>query len=123
VPSNPELLNDLQFTFYKAGSSHPTVDTDFDEHEFWATKGPIKWEKGTDEPVNNVGVLVVHPKTRRIETVQVAPEFQRQGVATALYDYAGRRLGEPPKHSSDRSDKGDAWAKSVGGPLPRRKKP
>lgn len=50
----------------------------------------------------------------------------RRGVATALWNEGHRLAGEnpgiaKPAHSADRTDEGDAWAKSVGGKLPRRK--
>lgn len=54
------------------------------------------------------------------------PEHTRQGVATSMWN-EGHRLAEQnarvpkPKHSSDRTAMGDAWAKSVGGRLPRKR--
>jgi len=63
---------------------------------------------------------------RELQGVQVVPQHQRQGIATGLWN-EGHRLAEEhgripsPKHSSDRTKAGDAWARSVGGRLPRRK--
>jgi GNAT superfamily N-acetyltransferase len=62
-----------------------------------------------------------------VRQITVAPEHQRQGIATALW-HEGHRLAAEnravpqPKHSADRTDSGDAWARSVGGKLPRRVK-
>jgi len=60
----------------------------------------------------------------KVQSIQVEPEHRRKGVATAMWEHA-QGLAEQgkvpkPKHSSDRSDQGDAWAKSVGGRRPRR---
>ena len=63
---------------------------------------------------------------REISLIGVPDEYQRQGVATALW-HEGHRLAKQtqsipqPKHSPDRTEKGDAWARSVGGRLPRRR--
>jgi GNAT superfamily N-acetyltransferase len=62
-----------------------------------------------------------------IINVEVPPEHQRKGVATALWN-EGHRLAETskripaPKHSTDRTNEGDAWARSVGGRIPRKKR-
>jgi hypothetical protein len=54
------------------------------------------------------------------------PNNTRKGIATAMWEH-GHRLAEEnaripkPKHSSDRTREGDAWARAVGGRLPRRK--
>ena len=62
---------------------------------------------------------------REVQSVDVVPDFRRQGVATAMWQEGHRMAGEvksipTPKHSSQRTNAGDAWAKSVGGRLPRR---
>ena len=62
---------------------------------------------------------------RAIRSIDTEPEYARQGVATAMWN-EGHRLAEQharipkPKHSTDRTDMGDKWAKAVGGRLPRR---
>lgn len=61
--------------------------------------------------------------SRGIGFVTASP--QRQGTGTALWNEGHRLASEnqripQPKHSSDRTNAGDAWAKSVGGRLPRR---
>ena len=63
---------------------------------------------------------------RGVHNIEVPTEHQRRGVATGLWNEA-HRLAEQnaripaPKHSADRTTEGDAWARSVGGRLPRRK--
>lgn len=64
--------------------------------------------------------------SKQIRNIEVPEQFQRQGVATSLWNEAQRLSSDnskipAPKHSSDRTDSGDAWARSVGGKLPRRK--
>jgi len=64
--------------------------------------------------------------SKGITGIEVPPDHQRKGIASAMWA-EGHRLAETergipaPKHSSDRTDAGDAWARSVGGRLPRRK--
>jgi len=57
-----------------------------------------------------------------VDWVEVDPSHQRQGLATKMWEHANEIGVRPsPKHSPDRTDKGDAWARAVGGRLPRRK--
>jgi len=92
-----------------------------------------KWEQQSvdyhhievhDSEGTQVGNLHWSKKTGQILDVRVAKEHRRQGVATAMYRMATQLAGErgvaAPKHSNDRSDQGDAWAKAVGGRLPKR---
>lgn len=55
-----------------------------------------------------------------IQAMGVHPEHRRQGVATAMLQ-AAHKAGVTPVHSPDRSDAGDAWARSLGVDLPERK--
>lgn len=62
-----------------------------------------------------------------VQSLDVPHELQRKGIATALWGEGQRLASEKsrvakPKHSADRTNAGDAWAKSVGGSLPRRKR-
>lgn len=58
----------------------------------------------------------------RITHVEVAPEYRRKGLATFLYKYACQISEEtgiiPPRHHEVRTREGDAWAISLGEPLP-----
>lgn len=76
--------------------------------------------------VSEVGHLHWSSKRGEIIDVHVHPQFRRKGVATAMLKAArdvAVKTGVPsPVHSDDRSDMGDAWAKSTGEPLPTRLK-
>jgi len=58
-----------------------------------------------------------------ISGMHVDPDHQRKGVATAMARYATEELGVPLVHSETRTESGDAWAKSWGGPMPPRQDP
>jgi GNAT superfamily N-acetyltransferase len=61
-----------------------------------------------------VGDMEWYGKKGTIHHVNVDEDHSRKGLATAMW------MKRPPIHSADRTDHGDAWAKSVGGPRPRR---
>ena len=50
---------------------------------------------------------------RQVGTVKVHPDFQRKGVATAMWNYA-KSNGFNPVHSTNQSPSGKKWAKAVG---------
>lgn len=124
-----------QFTpvFHKAtpramdGSTTHTVEAWAPEHAGteWAQTPPLersRWEGSSADPgTRPMGSLSWHHKTGEIRGVYTAPQFQRHGVASALYQDAQQRGVSTPRHSADRTTAGDAWARSVGGRLPRRK--
>jgi len=61
-----------------------------------------------------------------IRNIMVEPELQRRGIGTAMWNEGHRLASEnaripKPKHSPDRTNEGDAWARGVGGRLPRRR--
>ena len=100
-----EHVSDLQFHYdnpYEGGSTK--------RHRILAKRG------GED-----VGQMIwTH---RSIEEIGAMP--RRQGIATAMWQEGHRLAAEnaripKPKHSAQRTTEGDAWARSVGGPLPRR---
>jgi hypothetical protein len=100
-------LSDLQFTYL--------------EHDVGASKPLHKLVATRDD--EEVGQMIWSP--RSIRAINVPAEHQRQGVATALWHEGHRLAGEQrsiprPAHSTERTRQGDAWAKSVGGRLPRR---
>jgi len=62
------------------------------------------------------------PNAGQVDWVEVDPSYRRMGIGRQMWEHAqeiGVRPG--PKHSAERTDVGDAWAKSVGGRVPRRK--
>lgn len=72
-----------------------------------------------------IGHLYWHPRTGKIRDVLVTGEHQGKGIATEMFKTAQNTAATTkkvptPKHSQDRTDAGEAWAKAVGGPRPRR---
>jgi hypothetical protein len=62
---------------------------------------------------------------KHIMNISVPEGIQRQGVGSALWNEGHRLASEnaripAPAHSADRTNAGDAWARRVGGRLPRR---
>ncbi len=105
-----EHLSDIQFVTKHHLASETGLS--FSQHRVSAMQGD-----------RQVGTMSWSKKG--IHNVEVDPQFQRQGIATALWqrghqEAATNRNVVAPKHSPDRTDAGDAWAKSVGGRRPRR---
>lgn len=105
-------LNDFQFRFTKGNTR--SMDTREWIHNLEAVR---------DDDV--IGRLEWYPKSRTVKDVFVEEPFRRQGVATGLWNEAHRiaketRGVQPPRHSSQRTNAGTAWAKTVGGRLPKR---
>lgn len=104
MPSNPDLLQGLQFgytprtprTAGSAGSNH-TVEASAGGRPV----GRIEWDHNSE-----------------IRKVWTEPDMRRNGVATALYGEA-RQHDPAVRHSTDRTREGNSWAKSVGGRLPK----
>ena len=75
---------------------------------------------------NDAGDVIGAMTWNAKEIGKVFSDRKRQGVATAMWEEAHRLAGESnriptPKHSGQRTDEGDAWARAVGGRLPRRR--
>ena len=66
-----------------------------------------------------IGRLGWHGVTHRVTYLDVEPEYSRQGIATEMWKRA-QQIRPKPKHSPDRTAMGNAWAKKVGGHLPRK---
>ena len=66
-----------------------------------------------------IGTLSWYGTTGTIHHIEVEPEYLRQGIATAMWEW-GQEMRPAPVHSGDRTTQGDAWARAVGGPIPRR---
>lgn len=64
-------------------------------------------------------------KTGELQHISVNWDSRRQGIATRMWDRANQLAEErgipAPVHSPERTKEGDAWAKAVGGDLPKRK--
>jgi hypothetical protein len=103
-----DAINQEQFGDYTLRYEKP--DMDIPRHRITATN-PHGYP---------VGQMAWHPKTKAVTGITVDPEDQRQGIATAMWKM-GQNVRPKPVHSADRTTAGEAWAKSVGGKLPRRK--
>jgi len=100
----------LQFEYQHFPPSESGVS--FDQHRIYANVG--------DTEVGHMSWS--HKGVHYIEA-----RLPRQGIATALWNEGHRLASENPKivkpaHSPDRTDSGDAWARAVGGRLPRRRR-
>jgi GNAT superfamily N-acetyltransferase len=67
-----------------------------------------------------VGEMHWYGTTGTLHHIDVEPEHSRRGIATAMWQM-GQEARPRPKHSADRTTQGEAWAKKVGGRLPKRK--
>jgi hypothetical protein len=69
-----------------------------------------------------VGSMDWNKRSKRVMNVSVNTRMRRQGLASSMWDLANQVAQEKgqvgPQHSYERTDLGDAWAKSVGGRLP-----
>lgn len=107
-------LNDVEITHSYGhdeltdGSGAP--NTEYTRHYFSAVH-PIHGEIGNMQ-------ITASRNDHQIVGVDVHKNFRRQGIATAMYRKA-ISVGLTPRHSSSRTDDGDAWAKSVGGFSPK----
>jgi 8-oxo-dGTP pyrophosphatase MutT (NUDIX family)/GNAT superfamily N-acetyltransferase len=108
------------------------------DHEFRFTKATPKSMGGSHihtlqsfpagSPVDakmDSGSIRWHYKTGEITGIDVAPQYRRQGLGTELLDQARQvaattRGVVAPRHSDNRTDAGEAWARSTGDRLPRR---
>jgi GNAT superfamily N-acetyltransferase len=59
----------------------------------------------------------MHHKKGSVAQLLVEPEYQRQGIGTAMWRHA-KKHGLEPKHSHIQTDAGKAWAAKVGKGLP-----
>jgi GNAT superfamily N-acetyltransferase len=109
-----ESLSGYQFRFEKGNPRSPigketrhkvVAETDDGDHV-----GDLEWYSRGNNHISHI---------------EVEPNHRRQGVATGMFGYAHEvakttRGVQPPKHSPDRTNDGDAWAKSTGKRVPKR---
>jgi ribosomal protein S18 acetylase RimI-like enzyme len=73
-----------------------------------------------------MGNIQWHKDSGEILSVKVKNTYRRLGVANTLFHEAHKAAREQgltePKHSADRSDEGEIWAKQAGGEVPPRMK-
>jgi len=58
-----------------------------------------------------------NPHGAQINSVWVHPDHRRQGLATQMLAHA-KAHGVDPKHNEQRTESGDAWARSTGATSP-----
>lgn len=76
-------------------------------------------------PGQVIGEMSWH-KDGEIKNLTVQDTHQRRGIATTMYDIAKSATAKKNvalRHSPQRTDMGEAWAKSTGDPLPLRVDP
>lgn len=111
----------LQFTHHMESEEYPGQSPENDAHVVRAHL--------PDRP--NVAEMSIRAKPGgpdrprgHINDIQVEPDLQRQGIGTALWKHANeladQKVVPRPKHSKQRTDEGDQWARKVGGRLPYR---
>lgn len=81
--------------------------------------------RATHPDHGDVGHFYWHPQTGEIKDVLVMGEHEGKGLASQMFRTAQQTAASNPKvptprHSADRTDEGDAWARKVGGALPPR---
>lgn len=73
----------------------------------------------------NLGFMEWSDKTGELQNIRVNEDSRRQGVATSLWQKAHELADERgitrPVHARERTPEGDAWARAVGGEIPKRK--
>ncbi len=127
-----EHLNGAQFHYFAPGEADPG-SLYSNEHHKVAVTIPAPHDTGygrsrvvpKGQPIRG-GELTWKRTGGTILKVEVPGHLQRRGIATSLYGEAKRIASEnsripAPKHSNDRTRDGDAWARAVGGRLPRKK--
>jgi hypothetical protein len=105
-----DYLSDVQFSHehwerYSKGSTYRGLQVEA-KHPKFGTIGRMDLSPHPDEHGGR-------------EIVDVNAVFPRQGIGTGMYNYA-QQAGLNPRHSTWRTDEGDAWARKVGGDLPPR---
>lgn len=129
-----EVLQHAQFDYFGPGDDDPKSNY-VNEHHKVAITVPAPHDVGIRRGHSNAtlpagtpiraGELTWKRNGGKILRVEVPSHMQRHGMATALLGEAKRiasanpRIPQP-KHSNDRTKEGDAWARAVGGKLPRR---
>lgn len=103
--SASDHLSQIQFQFSNTDTAHHVTAMEGDNR-----LGELHWSRK--------GARFGPPG--KISHIWVDPERQRQGIATRMWETANAVAAQDPdvvapRHSSDRSDKGDAWAKAVSG--------
>ena len=73
----------------------------------------------TETSTREVGSLV-WDSTGKVHDIDVLPDRQRMGIGTVLWQQAQQAAGGSVRHSDDRTEAGERFARSVGGTIPSR---
>lgn len=119
-PAPQTNLNPKQFAphiYYEADPTRPTSNFG---HQVAGIK--MYSHEPSDPKSEEIGRFEWSKTRGEILNVDVNEDYRRRGVATAMYraaQHIAARTGVPaPEMSSDRSEMGDRWAKSLGVKLP-----
>ena len=109
-----ESLSNYQFRFEKGNPKSPIGKE---------TRHTVVAETNDGDYVGNLEWY--SRGNNHISDLFVEENYRREGVATEMFNYAHEmakttRGVQPPKHSPDRTDEGDSWAKSTGKRVPKR---
>jgi GNAT superfamily N-acetyltransferase len=81
--------------------------------------------EGREDEHTTVGEAHFH-SSGELDNIGITPAHQRKGVGSMIWQAATalHQAGQTaePRHSSERTDAGDAWAHKVGGPRPADRK-
>lgn len=101
---NGDLPEGLKFQHVDRGDSHKVMAIHPDVGQI----GQLSWFKKASPGDHKAG---------EVDGIEVHPDYQRRGVASALWNYANSIPVKPkPRHSTELTDKGRAWSTSVGRP-------
>ena len=92
-------------------AAHPTEDRIVGSLSF---KKPETVGRGRGRPRQQK----VFGAGQNVSVAFVAPDVQRQGIGTTMYNIASHELGYRPQHDVVLTPKGLAWARAVGGHRP-----
>jgi hypothetical protein len=119
-----QRLDEVKVAVIEQSSSETPIAVEFDISQ---NKGGEYEITASDPEYGVVGRLILNPatkqnddsETREVKWIDVDSRFQRKGIATSLWNQAVD-AGLNPQHSSNRTDAGDEWAKSLGRDLPKK---
>ena len=118
-PNKPRNLSGVQFRY-----TAPSRKGFFAYHQLEAIAPDAPNKNSPSGRAQVVGSIQWHPKSGDVNWVRTHQDYRGLGVATTLWEKAKKLSADTgikePQHSRHRTDQGDAWAKSVGGKVPRR---
>ena len=118
APSTHRSMNGVpyhQVTAWEPGTEHHAGDPAY-EKPYYDEKRP----EGSQ-----VGLIRWMHTNGNVQSIEVHPDHRRQGLGTELWDRANQVAKDTrgvvaPKHSKERTNEGEAWARSVSPRLPKR---